>query len=122
MSYSYIKNVFPNFEYSITEDVLKYNNIMKFQDESLQSKPKELAPEYIEVASKPKLEELKNTGTGDCDYVLDHVSKCEHCYKMIMKRMAVESDRIQREELLELASYIAFGIFVLMLVEYLKKN
>jgi len=128
MSYSYIKNVFPNFAYSnlSNENFNVIETASPQVPEPYESKlfaPKtEPKCEPIEVA-KPRLEDFNNTSENyGCEYVMDHVSKCDKCYKMLIKQLTLESDRIQREELMELASYVAFGIFVLLLVDYLKKN
>lgn len=128
MSYSYIKNVFPNFEYSTVSNenfnVIEtaHPQVPEPYETKLFASKTEPKSEPIEVA-KTRLEDFNNISENyGCEYVMDHVSKCDKCYKMTLKQMTFENDRIQKEELMELASYIAFGIFVLLLVDYLKKN
>lgn len=122
MSYSYIKNVFPDYEYSITENV--FNSLKPQQQEpnphdNHQQLHFQIEPEKPIKPGNNVQEAFENT---DCENIIDHISKCSYCYKMLQKQMAIENDRIQQEEIMELVSYIVLGVFILLLIEYLKNK
>ena len=39
-----------------------------------------------------------------------------------MKQLGIETDRIRNEEIMEIISYILFGLFILILIDYLKND
>lgn len=58
---------------------------------------------------------------SSCSSFMRHINHCEDCRMVMMKQFNVESDRIRNEELMELISYIMFGVFILLLFDQLKK-
>jgi hypothetical protein len=72
--------------------------------------------------SPPKSKEKKDifekfTDDTNCDLYVKHVIECNRCKMMAMKTFGVETDRIRNEEIMELISYILFGVFILMLID-----
>lgn len=53
----------------------------------------------------------------NCDNYVKHVIQCNRCKMIAMKTFGVETDRIRNEEIMELISYILFGLFILMLID-----
>ena len=53
----------------------------------------------------------------NCDRYVKHVIECNRCKMMAMKTFGIETDRIRNEEIMELISYILFGLFILMLID-----
>ena len=53
----------------------------------------------------------------NCDRYVKHVIECNKCKMMAMKTFGIETDRIRNEEIMELISYILFGLFILMLID-----
>ena len=45
-----------------------------------------------------------------------HILECEHCKNILLKQFNVETDRIQNEQILELISFLMFGLFILLLL------
>jgi hypothetical protein len=79
--------------------------------ETFENQPKELV-----------LKESIGCDIIDCNLYMKHISECSKCKKIILKQFGIESDRIRNEEILELISYIIFGLFILLLIDYLKRN
>jgi hypothetical protein len=53
----------------------------------------------------------------DHDNYIKHILKCEQCKELLLKQFNIESDRIRNEEIMELISFIIFGIFILLLLD-----
>jgi len=79
--------------------------------ETFENQPKELV-----------LKESIGCDINDCNLYMKHITECSKCKKIILKQFGIESDRIRNEEILELISYIIFGLFILLLIDYLKRN
>jgi hypothetical protein len=54
---------------------------------------------------------------GCNDSYVKHVIECNRCKTIAMKTFGIETDRIRNEEIMELISYILFGLFILMLID-----
>mgnify|MGYP007069474857 CR=1 FL=1 len=57
----------------------------------------------------------------DCDVYTKHILECSKCKNIIMKQFGIESDKIRNEEIMELISYFIFALFILLLIDSLKK-
>jgi len=55
------------------------------------------------------------------DYI-KHLSSCSACREIVLKQFNIESDRLRNEEIIELISYVMFGVFILILLDTLKKK
>lgn len=72
------------------------------------------------VRQKSKEKDIFEKFTDDkvCnDSYVKHVIECNRCKAMAMKTFGIETDRIRNEEIMELISYILFGLFILMLID-----
>lgn len=72
-----------------------------------------------------KIESFTETDKGcslDCDQYMKHIMECGKCKAIAMKQLGVESDRFRNEEMMEIASYVIFGLFILLLIDSLKGN
>lgn len=49
--------------------------------------------------------------------IINHINNCPSCKDLILKQFGVETERQKNEEMLELLSYIIFGIFILILLD-----
>lgn len=85
-------------------------------------------PNYHNInLTNPIIENLTNiTNDNDNDNTnqhvqLQHVLQCDQCKNILMKQFNIDSDRIKHEEIIELISYILFGLFMLYLLDSLKK-
>jgi hypothetical protein len=58
----------------------------------------------------------------DCTTYTDHVLSCSKCSNMLSKQLGIINDKAKLEEIMELGSYIIFGIFILLLLESIKKK
>lgn len=72
------------------------------------------------------IEEKFTTSSGDvnieCDGYIKHILDCNKCKNIVTKQFGIDNDKFRNEEMMELASYIVFGLFILLLVDSLKKS
>ncbi len=54
-------------------------------------------------------------------YIL-HVMDCKRCREALMKQLNIMDDKIKMEGYMELASYVIFGIFILLLIDTVNKR
>jgi hypothetical protein len=59
---------------------------------------------------------------GDCDQYIKHILECSKCKAIATKQLGIENDRFRNEEMMELASYIIFGLFILLLIDSIKSD
>lgn len=80
---------------------------------------------YIPQNNKNLLEKFEDTNNNkklDCDSYIKHINDCNKCKSIVLKQFGIETDRIKNEEIMEIISYIIFGLFVLLLIDYLKTS
>lgn len=160
MSYSYVKTVFPNFEFSnvyndklytttipskplnVTGLDINQNNEQTYkQIESYQehfeeepyknnltyyNKPvlNQDIPHYQNINPQESFSEstLKDkTNVSSHDEYLNHINNCPSCKELLLKQFNIETERLRNDEIMELLSYIVFGIFIIILLDSLKK-
>lgn len=79
------------------------------------------------INNKNTIEKFVDTNTNttaklDCDLYVKHINDCNKCKSIVLKQFGIETDRIKHEEIMEIISYIIFGLFVLLLIDYLKTS
>lgn len=134
MSYSYLQAVFPKFEHSKVYDDKIYSSLDSIQSDIRNNKEKPVKKEIQSINELPKNNETsfkqlemfgtdqeKNTQEMNHDIYIKHVLQCNYCKELMKKQFQFENDRLFKEELIELVSFIAFGIFLLMFLERSKK-
>lgn len=57
----------------------------------------------------------------DCDIYTKHILECSTCKDIFIKQFGLENDKIRNEEIMEIISYFIFALFILLLVDALKK-
>jgi hypothetical protein len=136
MTYSYISSVFPNYEVSKLYDDNVYNNIMK--SKAPVSSAKSVQPygggafqNFEGAAMVEKFETTVPQPTvptlqGDCKNHMDHVMECKECQEILRAHLRIEAigviEQRRNEELIELASYVFFGIFVILMLDLIQKR
>ena len=60
-------------------------------------------------------------GSDNCNMYTRHVLDCQKCRSLLIKQLNLENDKIQNEEVMEIISYILFGVLLLLILDYLKK-
>jgi hypothetical protein len=63
-----------------------------------------------------------NCPSLDCSAYMNHVLDCTKCKAMLMKQLNIQNDKARNEEMMEVLSYVVFGVFVLLLIDSLKKE
>jgi hypothetical protein len=74
---------------------------------------------------KSTIEEFKESTSCenmDCNNYIQHILKCKNCLAVIHKQLGIDNDKVKMDEMIELSSYIIFGIFIILLLESLKKK
>jgi hypothetical protein len=66
--------------------------------------------------------ENKNSDKSKCDEYCYHALSCPKCSSVLTKQLGIMNDKARIEEMMELGSYIIFGIFMLLLLESIKKK
>lgn len=166
MSYSYVKTVFPDFEFSnVYNDKLYTNdnqvnqiktNITGFENnlgnvnagietykqiEPYQEPYQEQSKSNLKYYNKPVLDQgIPNyinvnpqesfqstptpttTVTNNHDEYINHINSCPSCKDALLKQLGIETERLKNDEIMELTSYVLFGIFILILLDSLTKN
>ena len=160
MSYSYVKSVFPNFQYSNVYNSKIYDNLNVSKEQkvfeaadlqNLNSNFSDLTVFEEEKPSKSKIETFQDNQrffneplpkdiippnnnkiyperfeqpqkSDDHLEYTKHVLECPKCKELLMKQFGLENDRIRNEEIMELISFVIFGLFILLLIDsYAKK-
>lgn len=57
----------------------------------------------------------------DHDLYIKHVMGCNICKQRLLKQFNIETERMRNDEIMELISYVMFGVFILILLDSLKK-
>lgn len=137
MSYSYIDKVFPEFRYSNVYDTKLYENVSVGKP---QVNPLENTNAYAEVNKietfqdnqvffnipSPNAIPINNnmiTDTSNIDHMTytKHVLGCASCKQSLIKQFNIENDRLRNEEIMELISFIMFGLFILLFLDSFSK-
>jgi hypothetical protein len=142
MSYSYVKSVFPDFKYSNVYDAKLYEtkpSLNENENENMVRPAEQNEGTFVEIKEKDKnIEQFQNNlkfyntphpmeekfdnlkETNHSEYT-KHILECESCKQLIMKQLNIENDRLKSEEIMELISFIMLGIFILLLLDSIKK-
>lgn len=83
------------------------------------NKPNYILENLTNINDTQNIQNTQNNNTQQ-HVELQHVLNCDQCKKILMKQFNIESDRIKHEEIIELISYIMFGLFILYLIDSLK--
>ena len=79
---------------------------------------------YNKVQEKEKdiIEKFETSESLDCDIYMKHILECRRCKDMVTRQFNIDADRINNEEILEVISYLIFGLFILLLINSIKGN
>jgi len=72
------------------------------------------------IIKKEKFDETKPQG-HHTEYTT-HILECGPCKELLMKQFGLENERIRNEEIMELISYLIFGLFILLLIDTYSKK
>lgn len=127
MSYSLIKTVFPNFSTTVYDtklyDTIENNTIESNTRESNkienEEEKKETFINNLKFFNEP-IKSLDDVGKLVENKIIvnkpTEINECQSC-----KNKEINFDRVKNEELMELISFIMFGIFILLLIDSNKK-
>lgn len=131
MSYSYLQAVFPKFEHSKIYDDKIYSSLDSVSTDLTNSKnkvitqkkqePKPLETENNHIKLLEKFDQPEIKKEIDHQIYIKHILECNYCKDIILKQYKLQDDKLFKEEMIELISFIAFGIFILMFLDKSKK-
>lgn len=105
----------------LSQNNLKYYNtplpanLLNENNNNINVNKTELKPVKVDLHK----ETFSNNNNDHDDYI-KHILQCEQCKELLLKQFNVESDRIRNEEILELISFLIFGLFILLLLDKIK--
>lgn len=139
MSYSYLQAVFPKFEHSKIYDDKIYSSLDSVSLTNKNEKSVKKEPVFEPVNEKPQLqhettykeiehfdklntmEKIQENGIEHEIYI-KHILECNYCKNIVKKQFHLENEKLFKEEMIELISFIAFGVFLLMFLEKSKSK
>jgi hypothetical protein len=148
MSYSYIKKVFPDYQNSIDHQkslgdsfmkktvVENYDNLQFFKqpivDQNIPSYNNVDLPASTKTPVALEAPSSLSAPIAPSHVVVDpvnhsanisHVLSCEACKTILMKNLNFEVELSKNRELMELLSFVLYGLFLILLLNMiLKKN
>lgn len=66
-------------------------------------------------------ESFSQSEQGSHETYTKHILECDQCKEVLLKQFNIETDRIRNQEILELITFLIFGLFILLLLDGLKK-
>ena len=72
--------------------------------------------------TRETLANIDNNEAISHDQYVKHVLSCKSCKEIVMTQLQLENDRLYKEEMMELISYIILAIFIVLLLESLNKK
>jgi len=76
-----------------------------------------LIPEIKEIVPLPN-KKLEKFEQDDCDVYIKHIVDCRRCRDMISRQFNIYDN----EEMMEIVSYLIFGLFILLVINSLKNK
>lgn len=103
-------------EPKIQSKIETFQNNQRFYNQPL---PESNIPINNNLLTRERFED--NTQQNHSQYT-KHILECPSCKELLMKQFGLENERIRNEEIMELISYLIFGLFILLLIDmYAKK-
>lgn len=79
--------------------------------------------EKVNIQNKQHIEKFEGViKDEECDIYMKHILECNKCKGIVTKQLGIDNDKIKNEEIMEVVSYVIFGLFMLLLIDSLKKN
>lgn len=110
--------------YSIIDESEKDINIEEFTDNlkfyNLPLNVNNNTPNITNITNTPNTLNTPTTLDSHLSYT-NHILECPSCKELLLKQLSIDSDKIKNEEIMELISFIIFGIFILLLLDNFKR-
>jgi hypothetical protein len=113
-------NQFQSNDYiSINNNSLEtFQDNLKYYNKPLNENKSNINPFISNSIEKYESDNIRQTQEQiDHTIYVKHVLECSICKDMVLKQLNIESDRLFKEEILEILSYIVFAFFILMLLD-----
>ena len=112
-----VKNIEYNNENKYKPYNIKENEYGMDLTEKIQTK--EVKLEKLDKLDKlDKLEKFENINELECDIYIKHVSECRKCREIVSRQF----NMYDNEEVMEVISYLIFGLFILLAINSIKNN
>jgi hypothetical protein len=117
-SYSDISVLQPKEQPKQQSKVETFQDNQKFFNQPL---PSNNIPVNNNIINKERFNGENKTTGHHVEYT-KHVLECGPCKDLLMKQFGIENERIRNEEIMELISYLIFGLFILLLIDTYSKK
>jgi hypothetical protein len=67
------------------------------------------------------IELMTNTNNIQHEQYIQHILSCKSCKEVVMTQLQLENDKLYKEEMMELVSYVILALFILLLLDTLAK-
>lgn len=109
-----VKNIEYNNENKYKPYNIKENEYGMDLTEKIQTKEVKLE----KLDKLDKLEKFENINELECDIYIKHVSECRKCREIVSRQF----NMYDNEEVMEVISYLIFGLFILLAINSIKNN
>ena len=92
-----------------------FQNLETFQNNQKIYHPPMPIP--IPLENNTVKEEFDNKNSIDHSLYTTHVLDCKVCKDLLMKQFGIENQRLLNTDIMELISYILFGLFIILLID-----
>jgi hypothetical protein len=107
---------------AVRNDNLQFYNKPIKQVEQFDENPRNDKLQFYNKPIKQVEQFDENPKNLPCDPHIQHILACPECKAIVAKQLSLQQDKNRNEEIMEMVSYVLFGIFVLMLIESLQKR
>lgn len=116
-----VQNNLRYYNIPISDEVknIEYNNENKYKPYNI--KENEYGMDLTEKTKEVKLEKLEkfeNINELGCDIYIKHISECRKCRELVSRQF----NMYDNEEVMEVISYLIFGLFILLAINSIKNN
>ena len=118
-----VQNNLRYYNIPISDEVknIEYNNENKYKPYNI--KENEYGMDLTEkIQTKEvkleKLEKFENINELGCDIYIKHISECRKCRELVSRQF----NMYDNEEVMEVISYLIFGLFILLAINSIKNN
>lgn len=121
-----VQNNLRYYNIPISDEVknIEYNNENKYKPYNIKENEygmdltEKIPTKEVKLDKLDKLEKFENINELGCDIYIKHVSECRKCREIVSRQF----NMYDNEEVMEVISYLIFGLFILLAINSIKNN
>ena len=121
-----VQNNLRYYNIPISDEVknIEYNNENKYNPYNIKENEygmdltEKIQTKEVKLEKLEKLEKFENINELGCDIYIKHVSECRKCREIVSRQF----NMYDNEEVMEVISYLIFGLFILLAINSIKNN